>query len=144
VDVSTHHYKLTLSFRKKRRRSSSSMRYKSQTEYGNLNMCTVACYNVAVNFLHGCTSFSADKMDEIMRQSADFYLSTDFSKTSSLMGVFDIMAITPPPPGILSKDFGGTEMNCRFFARRDAANLPSPFGSGGPRQVWCGNSAATL
>ena len=78
--------------------------YRSQREYGD-NICTAVCYNVAMQFLGGCRQFSAERMDEIMRESAEFHQGTEFAH--GLMGVFDVMRLVPLPAGVRSKDFGG-------------------------------------
>ena len=87
--------------------------YKSQREYGNLNMCTAVCYNLAMRYLsyhHGSNDeiFSHESIDEIMKQSAEFYQNVQKPNAAGLMGVFDIMKMVKLPPGIVGKDFGGT------------------------------------
>jgi hypothetical protein len=85
--------------------------YKSQREYGNLNMCTAVCYNVAMRFLGGLNAaFSHEAIDEIMKQSAEFYQGAvlKLQKPKGLLGVFDVMNLVQLPQGIVSKEFGGT------------------------------------
>jgi hypothetical protein len=85
--------------------------YKSQREYGNLNMCTAVCYNVAMRYLGGLdAAFSHESIDEIMKQSAEFYQGAvlKLQKPKGLLGVFDVMNLVQLPQGIVSKDFGGT------------------------------------
>jgi hypothetical protein len=79
--------------------------YKSQREYGDLNMCTAVCYNVAMHYLVGTEAlFAAETIDALMRQSAECYRACQ----EQLLMVADVMRCVPRPPGILSKDFGGT------------------------------------
>jgi hypothetical protein len=81
--------------------------YKSQREYGDLNMCTAVCYNVAMHYLVGTEAlFSAETIDALMRQSAECYRACQGDQ--QLLMVADVMRCVPRPPGILSKDFGGT------------------------------------
>ena len=86
--------------------------YKSQREYGNLNMCTAVCYNLAMRYLSHHTAndeiFSHDSIDEIMKQSAEFYQNVQKPNATGLLGVFDIVKLAKLPPGIVGKDFGGT------------------------------------
>jgi hypothetical protein len=86
--------------------------YKSQREYGGLNMCTVVCYNIAMRYLSYHTAsdeiFSHESIDEIMKQSAEFYQNVQKPNVTGLLGVFDIVELVELPPGIVGKDFGGT------------------------------------
>jgi hypothetical protein len=95
--------------------------YRSQMEYGRLNMCTVVCHNVAMSFLQTPgRGFSADEMDCIMRRSAVDYLNTEFAADSRMMGVFDIAQ----PAGVLSKEFGGMLVNDCELSAEDMILMP--------------------
>ena len=89
------------------------MFYKSQRAYGDLNMCTAVCYNLAMRYLgaqHSHEFFSHESIDEIMKQSAEFYRNArpESPIEGPNLGVFDIMKMVKLPPGIVGKDFGGT------------------------------------
>jgi hypothetical protein len=91
------------------------MFYKSQRAYGDLNMCTAVCYNLAMRYLgaqHSHELFSHESIDEIMKQSAEFYRNARPESIRHIegpnLGVFDIMKMVKLPPGIVGKDFGGT------------------------------------
>ena len=84
--------------------------YKSQREYGNLNMCTAVCYNLAMRYLVASHDgiFSHESIDDIMKQSAEFYQNAQKPNKTGLLGVFDIVKSVKLPPGIVGKDFAGT------------------------------------